>query len=346
MYIYANSKIEILCFEYEKVGINNITFYDIMNFTPVHVLMPNTSANDIQITHSMKKRRGENMKRYGKSQTSPYKKRRVQNTNETNNGTNNLDETDSDYTPSDTPHYDYICPSEKEDDDNILDGKEVHEDSLSYDNKSSRTVDSDVSVNSFPVASTIMAAIQSLPQNKDISMGKLLIYVKKYLEKFPETSQLKHSRIVNGIYDSLDNVSGFRKIRHGHYTYASNPNSRKDTNNYNSSALENTTMLPSNDNESVHDVSNDSDQPVIVQNNSTCATDTVRDNLPETQHEPENRENVHFQTETHHVTVPSTDYDSQKLLLIRIKDLFNEELITKEEYQRAKLNILKKIMEA
>jgi hypothetical protein len=314
-----------------------------MNFTPVHVLMPNTSANDIQIQHSMKKRRGEYMKRYGKSQTSPYKKRRVQYTNETTN----LDETNSDYTSSDTPDYDYISPSEKEkeDDDNMLDGKEVQEDSLSYDNKSSRSVDSDVSVNSFPVASTIMAAIQSLPQNKDISMGKLLIYVKKYLEKIPETSHLKHSRIVNGIYDSLDNVSGFRKIRHGHYTYASSPNSRKDRNNYNSSALENTTMLPSNNNEGVHDVSNESGQSGIVQNTSMGATYTASDNLPETQHEPENRENVNFQTETLHVTVPSTDYDSQKRLLIRMKDLFIEELITKEEYQRAKLNILKKIME-
>lgn len=191
-----------------------------MDFTPIHVLINDSSLQDLQIPPSMKKRSGEILRKYGKnSDSSPsFKKRRREYSysSDNENGT-------------DTQGNGYISAPEEEEDDKV-DGKEETEYTVPDDNRSSNSLESDSeeSVHSFPTASTISAAIQSLPQNKEVSMAYIIIHVRNYLQKYPEATNVKKSRIATGIYESLANLTGFRKIRHGHYTYSPKSVSRKD----------------------------------------------------------------------------------------------------------------------
>ena len=86
---------------------------------------------------------------------------------------------------------------------------------------------------------------------------------------------------------------------------------------------------------------------VEVKTNLSHRHGNVKNNDKVTQQlrKPDKMVGVNSRTHPQPVTSPTTDYESQKLLLIRIKDLFNEELITKEDYKSIKQNILKKIME-
>lgn len=191
-----------------------------MDFTPIHVLINDSCLQDLQIPPSMKKRSGEILRKYGKtSDSSPsFKKRRREYSysSDNENGT-------------DTQGNGYISAPEEEEDDKV-DGKEETEYTVPDDNRSSNSLESDSeeSVHSFPTASTISAAIQSLPQNKEVSMAYIIIHVRNYLQKYPEATNVKKSRIATGIYESLANLTGFRKIRHGHYTYSPKSVSRKD----------------------------------------------------------------------------------------------------------------------
>ena len=195
-----------------------------MDFTPIHALINDSSLQDLQIPPSMKKRSGEILRKYGKySDSSPsFKKRRREYSYSSDNDENGTD----------TQGNGYISAPEEEEgeEDDMVDGKEETEYTVPDDNRSSnsRESDSEESVHSFPMASTITAAIQSLPQNKEVSMAYIIIHVRNYLQKYPEATNVKKSRIATGIYESLANLTGFRKIRHGHYTYSPKSVSRKD----------------------------------------------------------------------------------------------------------------------
>ena len=195
-----------------------------MDFTPIHALINDSSLQDLQIPPSMKKRSGEILRKYGKySDSSPsFKKRRREYSYSSDNDENGTD----------TQGNGYISAPEEEEgeEDDMVDGKEETEYTVPDDNRSSNSLESDSeeSVHSFPMASTITAAIQSLPQNKEVSMAYIIIHVRNYLQKYPEATNVKKSRIATGIYESLANLTGFRKIRHGHYTYSPKSVSRKD----------------------------------------------------------------------------------------------------------------------
>ncbi len=195
-----------------------------MNFTPIHVLLSDETLTESQIHPSFKKRSGEYLKTYGKNSSSLKKRRREY-------STENADESVTEYIPKETQgNEDYVSASD-EDEDDMYAGKEETEDKVPLDNRSSNSLESDAedSVNAFPMASTITEAIQSLPHNKEVSMAYLLIYVRNYLEKYPEATNVKKSRIATGIYESLANLAGFRKIRHGYYTYSPNKGKKTST---------------------------------------------------------------------------------------------------------------------
>ena len=195
-----------------------------MDFTPIHVLINDSSLQDLQIPPYMKNRSGEILRKYGKnSDSSPsFKKRRREYSYSSDNDENGTDTQGNGY---------ISAPAEEEgEEDDMVDGKEDTEYTVPDVNRSSNSLESDSeeSVHSFPMASTITAAIQSLPQNKEVSMAYMIIHVRNYLQKYPEATNVKKSRIATGIYESLANLTGFRKIRHGHYTYSPISVSRKD----------------------------------------------------------------------------------------------------------------------
>lgn len=195
-----------------------------MDFTPIHVLINDSSLQDLQIPPSMKNRSGDIIRKYGKnSDSSPsFKKRRREYSYSSDNDENGTDTQGNGY---------ISAPAEEEgEEDDMVDGKEDTEYTVPDVNRSSNSLESDSeeSVHSFPMASTITAAIQSLPPNKEVSMAYMIIHVRNYLQKYPEATNVKKSRIATGIYESLANLTGFRKIRHGHYTYSPKSVSLKD----------------------------------------------------------------------------------------------------------------------